>query len=152
MRGFLRSLLSPLFISMSKVQTTSLAVKGLPSCHVTPSCSLNVRSRPSALQLHDLARSGTMSSGLFCGLLWSKITRLFMTAMNGTTVELVASSWIEALGGLSRWYILRMPPGFCAKAAEHDRTRDAATAPARTIDRIFPPNRAAIDVATSFGR
>src|SRR5262245_16495108 len=34
--------------------------------------------------------------------------------MNGTAVETVASSWIEALGGVSMCWILRMPPDFCA--------------------------------------
>ena len=43
-----------------------------------------------------------MVCGLFCGLPWSNITRLLNSDMNGTTVELVASSCGEALGGLSR--------------------------------------------------
>ena len=150
-RGFLRSLFSPLPISMSKVQTTSLAVNGLPSCQVTPSCSLKTRSLPSALQLHDLARSGTMPSGVFCGLCWSKITRLFITAMNGITVELVASSWIDPLGGLSRWNIFRTPPGFWARAAPVEQTRDVTSTPASIVDRIVSSQlRAAIKVATSF--
>src|ERR1700693_1030334 len=36
--------------------------------------------------------------------------------MNGITVETVASSWIEALGGLSHRYMRSVPPGFCADA------------------------------------
>src|ERR1051326_1297426 len=36
--------------------------------------------------------------------------------MNGITVEMVASSWIEALGGLSQRYIRSVPPGCWAKA------------------------------------
>jgi hypothetical protein len=129
-------LLLALPVRRSKVQTTSLAVKGWPSCHFTPSCSLKVRSLPSALQLHDLARSGTMVCGLFCGLFWSKSTRLLNSAMNGITVELVASSWIEALGGLSRWYIFSTPPLFCASATPELKTRAAARPPVRIIGRI----------------
>src|ERR1700757_1182853 len=91
-RGLARSLLSALPSKRSNVQTTSLAVNGLPSCHFTPSCSLMVRSLPSALQLHDVARSGTITCGLFCGLLWSNSTRLFMTGMIGIIVEFVADS------------------------------------------------------------
>ncbi len=36
------------------------------------------------------------------GLVWSNTTRLLNTGMNGNTVEIVASSWIDALGGLSQ--------------------------------------------------
>ena len=36
--------------------------------------------------------------------------------MKGTTVEVVASSWIEALGGASWKYILSVPPLFWAIA------------------------------------
>jgi len=49
--------------------------------------------------------------------------------MNGTTVEVVASSWIEALGGLSWKYIRRIPPLFCASAPV---AAPSATAPANT--------------------
>src|SRR5262245_1939842 len=37
--------------------------------------------------------------------------------MNGVTVETVASSWIEALGGLSQIYMRSVPPGCWASAA-----------------------------------
>src|SRR5262249_13637985 len=116
-RGLARSLFSVLPSRRSNVQTTSLAVNGLPSCHFTPSWSLKVRSLPSALQLHDLARSGTIDCGLFWGLLASNSTRLFITGMLGIIVEFVAHSWIDRVGGLSRWYILSPPPLFCASAA-----------------------------------
>src|SRR5262245_17190350 len=36
--------------------------------------------------------------------------------MNGTTDEIVASSWIDALGGVSMCWILRTPPCFWADA------------------------------------
>src|SRR4051812_40439424 len=102
LRGFLRSFdSSP--SSMSQVHLTSDEVNGLPSCHFTPSRSLKVRSLPSLLHAHSVARSGTILSGRFCFSAGSNTTRLLYTDMNGMTVEIVASSWIEALGGLSRW-------------------------------------------------
>jgi hypothetical protein len=39
------------------------------------------------------------------------------TDMNGMTVEIVASSWIEALGGLSICVMRSVPPDFCASDA-----------------------------------
>jgi hypothetical protein len=59
--------------------------------------------------------------------------------MNGTTVEVVASSWIEALGGLSWKYIRRMPPLFCACAPD---AAPSANAPANTAANtriLLPP-------------
>src|SRR5207248_11636019 len=97
-----RSLFSVLPIRRSNVHATSLAVNGLPSCHFSPSSSLKVSALPSALQLHALARSGTITCWLFCGLLWSNRTRLFITGMIGIIVEFVAVSWIDSVGGLSR--------------------------------------------------
>jgi len=54
--------------------------------------------------LHDqlTARSGTIVWKLFCGTSCLYRTRLLKIPMNGITVEYVASSRIEALGGLSR--------------------------------------------------
>src|ERR1700736_6002513 len=48
--------------------------------------------------------------------------------MNGITVETVASSWIEALGGLSHRYMRSVPPGFCADAELATSTKAAASA------------------------
>src|SRR4030095_15431608 len=67
--------------------------------------------------------------------------------MNGTAVETVASSWIEALGGVSMCWILRTPPGFCAQADPVVATSAAANAagmshPVR-IFMLFPPMRRA---------
>ncbi len=59
LRGFLRSFDSG-EISMSQVHFTSALVKGLPSCHFTPSRSLKVSLVPSSLHAHSVARSGTM--------------------------------------------------------------------------------------------
>ncbi len=53
--------------SSSKVHLTSAAVNGLPSCHFTPSRRAKVSVLPSSLQVHLVARSGTMPSRLFCG-------------------------------------------------------------------------------------
>src|SRR5258707_8784641 len=97
LRGLLRtmsSFSSPLPISPSQVHFTSALVNGLPSCHFTPERSLKVSVLPSLPQAHDSARSGTITSGLFCLVLGSKTTRLLNTDMNGMTVDIVASSWI----------------------------------------------------------
>ena len=74
----------------------------MPSCHRTPWRSLKVSSVPSSFQLQDSARSGTINSLVFCAFAWSNSTRLLNTGMKGTTVATAYSSWIEALGGLSR--------------------------------------------------
>src|SRR3954447_14720431 len=51
--------------------------------------------------------------------------------MKGTLVENVDSSWIEALAGLSRWYILRTPPRLASPAcAETAAAMPAASRPA----------------------
>jgi peptide/nickel transport system substrate-binding protein len=54
--------------------------------------------------IHDQlsARSGTMNSARFCFSSCLKMTRLLKTPMNGATDEIVASSCIDALAGLSR--------------------------------------------------
>src|SRR5215469_8909911 len=48
-------------LSRSQVHLTSLAVNGLPSCHLTPSRSGNVRSVPSSFHDQPVARSGTIA-------------------------------------------------------------------------------------------
>ena len=101
-RGFLRNVSRSLPCSLSQVHFTSLAVNGLPSCHLTPCRSLNVSLVLLSSQLQLSARSGTIVSMLLDFLCWSNSTRLLNRPMNGITVEIVASSWIEALGGLSR--------------------------------------------------
>ena len=53
---------------------------------------------------------------------------------NRMTVEIVASSWIEALGGLSRWEIFRVPPCFWAKAGAVANT-NATRVPAANATR-----------------
>src|SRR5260221_1595309 len=119
LRGLLRtmsSFSSPLPITASQVHLTSALVKGLPSCHFTPWRSLKVSLVLSSLHAQLSASSGTIWSGLLTFSAGSKNTRLLNTAMNGWLTEIVDSSWIEALGGLSRWEIFRVPPCFWAKA------------------------------------
>src|SRR5262245_9224173 len=123
-RGLRRSLSRLRPVRRLKVHSTSLAVKGRPSCHRTPLRSLKVSSVPSSFHCHDSARSGTIDFSLFCATAWSNMTRLLKIGMKGTTVEAVDSSWIELLGGLSRWNMRSTPPLFCAKAVplEHSKT------------------------------
>src|SRR5262249_61437839 len=75
LRGLMRSLSFPLPVNRSQVHLTSCAVNGLPSCHLTPRRSGMVSSVPSSFQLHPVARSGTIDSGLVCATCWSKRTR-----------------------------------------------------------------------------
>src|SRR6266545_7117117 len=59
----------------------------------------------------------------------------------GTLVEIVTSSWIDMLGGLSQCHTLSVPPGVCAAADNaHDAasSRMAATAAIGLIRRMRP--------------
>src|SRR6185369_2211983 len=119
LRGFLRmiALSSGTWpASASQVHLTSADVNNLPSCHFTPWRSLKVSCVWSALYDQLSASSGTILSGLFTFSLGSKTTRLLNTDMKGWFTEIVDSSWIEALGGLSRWEMRNVPPCFCASA------------------------------------
>jgi len=55
--------------------------------------------------LHDqrVTRSGTIDFRLFFGSSCLYMTRLLKNPIIGTTVEYVASSWIDMLAGLSQW-------------------------------------------------
>src|SRR5882757_8751143 len=65
--------------------------------------------------------------------------------MKGITVEMVASSWIEALGGLSRWVTLSVPPAFCADAGTALAATTRAAIEAAMNPRIlFPPDLACL--------
>src|SRR5262245_39336369 len=55
--------------------------------------------------------------------------------MNGLTVETVASSWIEALGGLSQRYMRNVPPGCWASADVVIWSPMAARRPRPVIDK-----------------
>src|SRR4029077_14230901 len=83
LRGLRRSFSSDLPVSISQVHLTSLAVNGLPSCHLTPWRSAKVSSVPSSLHDQLAARSGTMDCVLFCGTSCLYITRLLKTPIIG---------------------------------------------------------------------
>src|SRR5439155_22665411 len=117
LRGLTRHFSLDLPVSMSKVQMTSFAVNGLPSCQVMPCRSGKVNAVPSSFQDQPVARSGRIDWRLFCGTCWSNMTRLLNTSIIGPSAKTVASSWIDMLAGLSGLYIFRMPPCFWANAA-----------------------------------
>src|SRR5262245_39054045 len=104
-------------MSTSQVHLTSLAVNGLPSCHLTSWRSGKVSSVPSSLHDQLTARSGTIDCMLFCGTSCLYITRLLKTPIIGRLAAAVASSCNDMLAGLSKCDILRMPPCFCANTA-----------------------------------
>src|SRR3954470_17043487 len=54
--------------------------------------------------------------------------------MKGTTVEVVASSWIEVLGGLSAKYMRSVPPLFCAIAGPAAAAMSRLAAPRRIVE------------------
>src|SRR5205085_12295153 len=116
LRGLTRSLSAAVPAISSQVHLTSLAVNGLPSCHLTPWRNLKVSSLPSSLQAQLSARSGTTDARLFCFTCWSNMTRLLNTPIIGPWAKTVASSNIDMLAGLSGLYILRTPPCFWADA------------------------------------
>src|SRR5215471_9944061 len=118
----------------SMVHFTSAALNGLPSCHLMPWRRVKVRVLPSSLHVHFSARSGTMSSRLFCFLAGSNMTRLLKTPIIGSTTEMVPSSWIDMLEGLSRWVMRRMPPCFCAEALPKGAMSKNARTTKRTDD------------------
>src|ERR1700732_5087781 len=66
LRGLTRSLSFDLPSSRSQVHLTSAAVKGLPSCHLTPRRNGKVSWVPSSLHDQPVARSGTTELRLFC--------------------------------------------------------------------------------------
>src|SRR5207248_11630358 len=67
LRGLVRSLSSLLPRIRTQVHLTSAAVKGLPSCQLTPCRSLKVSAVISALHDHLVARSGSIGSIRFWG-------------------------------------------------------------------------------------
>src|SRR5712691_6007619 len=115
-RGLRRSFSLDLPVSMSQVHLTSLAVNGLPSCHLTPWRSGKVSSVPSSLHDQLTAKSGTIDCRLFCATSCLYITRLLKTPIIGRLAAAVASSCNDMLAGLSKWDILTTPPCFWANA------------------------------------
>src|SRR3954449_5234657 len=102
LRGLIRRLSAVLPCSRSKVHLTSLAVNGLPSCHLTPSRNLKLSLVYSSFHAHSLARSGTIVLRPVCGLCWSYMTRLLKTPCAGPCPAIVDSSWMDMLAGLSK--------------------------------------------------
>src|SRR5207302_5411560 len=102
LRGLRRSLSANLPCNMSHVHLTSLAVNGLPSCHLTPWRNLKVSAVLSSSHDHSLARSGTIDSRLESGTSCLYMTRLLKTPIIGPRAAKVASSWIDMLAGLSK--------------------------------------------------
>src|SRR5215510_9825225 len=132
LRGLRRSLFSDFPVSRSQVHLTSLAVNGLPSCHLMPWRSGKVSSVPSSLHDQLTARSGTIDCRLFCGTSCLYITRLLKTPIIGRLAAAVASSCNDMLAGLSKCDILRIPPCFWADAALVTDTNSTAPAAAST--------------------
>ena len=64
------------------------------------------------------------------------MTRLLNTPIIGPATETVPSSCIDMLAGLSGVYILRTPPGFCAKAVPPPEIR-ISNALAASAARMF---------------
>src|SRR5712691_11543206 len=117
LRGLRRSLSLALPVSKSHVHLTSAAVKGLPSCHLTPCRNGMVSSVPSSFHSQLVARSGTIDLRVFCGSSCLTMTRLLNTPIIGRSVAAVASSCGDMLAGLSKWDIFKTPLGFCAWVA-----------------------------------
>src|SRR5205814_5011612 len=77
LRGLTRSFSAVFPCSISQVHLTSLAVNGLPSCHLTPCFSLKISLRPvSSSHAQLVASSGTIDFMLFCFTCCSYSTRL----------------------------------------------------------------------------
>src|SRR5215471_2094546 len=117
LRGLTRSFSADLPVNKSQVHLTSLAVNGLPSCHLTPWRNGRVSSVSSSFHDQPVARSGTMDAMLFCATSCLYMTRLLKTPIIGRLTAPVASSCIDMLAGLSKCDIRRIPPCFCANAA-----------------------------------
>ena len=65
-RGLSRNLSCPLPSTRSNVHLTSAAVKGFPSCHLTPWRNLKLSRVKSGFHDQLSASSGWMNSGRFC--------------------------------------------------------------------------------------
>src|ERR671939_118251 len=94
-RGLSRSFSAARPVSRSQVHLTSAAVKGLPSCHLTPLRKRKVSAVFASSHDHSVARSGRIVSLLDCGTCWSYSRRLLNTPIIGMTAEIVDSSWID---------------------------------------------------------
>src|SRR3984893_3465483 len=129
LRGLRRSFSADL-VSRSQVHLTSLAVNGLPSCHLTPGRNGRVSSVPSSFHDQPVARSGTIDTMLFCATSCRYMTRLLKTPIIGRVTAPVASSCIDIEAGLSKCDMIRTPPDFCASAIGEASASDNANAAA----------------------
>src|SRR5436305_13720992 len=100
LRGLARNRSWPRPLSRSQVHLTSAAVKGFPSCHLTPGCSLKVSALPSSLHDQLSASSGRIVARLFCAMCWSYTTRLLKTPIIGISVVFVPYTWLDIEDGL----------------------------------------------------
>src|ERR1700680_921120 len=114
LRGLIRSFSFALPVSRSQVHLTSLAVKGLTSCHLPPWRSGKVNSVASSVHDQPVARSGITDCMLVCATSCLYMTRLLNTPIIGRKDATVDSSRIDMLAGLSKCDSFRTPPGFCA--------------------------------------
>src|SRR5713101_1242553 len=118
LRGLRRSFSLAVPVSRSQVHLTSLAVNGLPSCHLTPWRSGKVSSVPSSFHDHPVARSGTTDCRLVCATSCLYMTRLLKIPIAGCRAARVDSSRMDMLAGLSKCESLRIPPCFGASVGE----------------------------------
>jgi len=85
--------------------------EGFAVMPLTPLRSENVSVFPSSLHFQLSARSGTMPSRLFLPLVLVEHDKVVEhPPSSASTTEIVPSSWIDMLAGLSRWVMRRMPP------------------------------------------
>ena len=68
------------------------------------------------------------------------MTRLLNTPIIGSTTEIVPSSWIDMLAGLSRWVMRSTPPCFCAQAEPNGTATPARIAIATKRKHADKPN------------
>ena len=94
-------------------------------------------------RVHHAMRTVGMCQRAFdmmCERALSRSTQGETLARKQMVQERIADSWIDKVGGLSRWYIFRMPPLFWANATLLVQIRAAASvlaaAPILTMDRI----------------
>jgi len=84
---------------MDTVHWTSLALKGLPSCHFTPSCRRNVSSVLSSFHDQPAARSGTIDCKTGLRYILLVYDEVIEDTHHRASAASVASSWIDMLAG-----------------------------------------------------
>src|SRR5262249_19006938 len=141
LRGLMRSFSADLPVKRSQVHLTSVAVKGLPSCHLTPLRNGRVNSVPSSFQFQPVASSGTIACMLFFGSSCLNRTRLLKIPMPGRLAATVDSSCTDRLAGLSKCGTRRIPPDFWASTGWNANSIPAvANAPKSRLIPFLPFN------------